>query len=448
MIPKTLSRLSRSALVSLATKWLSNPTLFRPPYLACNRDALEAEEEDYLYEPADDVGSLRAIYEDLKDDPATTRRDIVERMVEGDWRRGLGLHQLAMIDVQHLLENEASLRWSALRIVPAAEEGRDGDGQDETQLSKRRKMDDGLGRTTQQQFPRIQPATFLKALKAEVSPLVKAHYYLHRLPKPYDLTVIRIYLTGVPFNDGRRTTGQHATDGARALYLALPNSCPYVYVAISGASSGPPAKRSTDKSKSAAAAAKLDVAAMKRIVLEAVPKALSRPQRRYAMESTDLSARSLKTICAMRGNGRVENCAGVFGSFAAAEADATPLEARVDKEQQGNGGGERGGDLNEEESDRFARVQLRFGPEIKDVAFDRFSVRIQDIGTSPRTRKRKRGGKGSLPGVEEKPVSLNLAGADVFTGLRKLAELDGAHVNLDSMPAWMTGERGVSTLAV
>ena len=81
MIPKTLSRLSRSSLVDLATKWLSNPRLFRVPYLTCNRDALEAEEEDYLYEPADDVASLRQIYDELRQDENVSKREIVERTV-------------------------------------------------------------------------------------------------------------------------------------------------------------------------------------------------------------------------------------------------------------------------------------------------------------------------------------------------------------------------------
>ena len=341
-----------------------------------------------------------------------------------------------MVDLMYLQECDTSLRWSALKFVPVEL----GDEEQEARLSKRRKIDCDEGQ--EEHYPRVQPATFLKALKAEVSPLVKAHYYLHRLPEPWDLTVLRIYITGTPFsNDGKKNTGEHCADGARALYLAMPDSSPYIYVALSSASGSVKRKDDNNKAKTPA----VDIAAMKKIILEAVPKALSRPQRRYAMESTNLSTRSLKTISAMRGNGRLERSTGVFGTFATADADATPLEARTDQERQMGEGQER----NEKQFDRDARVRLRFGPEIRDVAFDRFNVRIQDMSTSPRTRKRRRAADKNADGeMEEVPISLNFSGADVFTGLRKLAELDDGFIDLDRLPAWMTGENGVSNLVV
>lgn len=429
MLSKTLCRLSRSSLINLTFKWLDNPTLFHPPYLSGNRSMTEEDEEDYLYVPAEDVESLRSIYVGLENDPEASKRHIIDRIVDGDWRRGLSLHQLAMVDMQYIQEHDSCLRWSALKLVPLGEE----EDEDAVPARKRRKLSH-----QRQQLPGIRPATFLRNLKAEVSSLVKAHYYLHRLSAPYHLTVLRVHITGTAWGRSNRSTADHTCDGARTLYIALPESCSYVYVALSGPSA-PSNRRSKKESLSMA-----DISSMKKTILEAVPRAFSRPQQRYALETTKLSARSLQTICAMRGTGRAEKSAGVYSSFAEAKADNSPLESRPTDDDERTDDAE----ADEAQRDRNAEVQARFGPGIAKARFDRVSVRISDISTSITTNKRKRKNGASDGDGGQIPLSLTLAGSDVFTGLRNLAEAGDTFVDLQRMPAWMTGEKGVSNLVV
>ena len=118
VLVKSLSRLSRSSLIDLALKWLQQNSQCQP-YLASNRTINESEEEDYLFTPAEDVRELRKIYDSLRQDDRTSKGRVVDRIVDGDWRRGLSLHQLAMVDLAYLEQHDTALRWSAFRLVPS-----------------------------------------------------------------------------------------------------------------------------------------------------------------------------------------------------------------------------------------------------------------------------------------------------------------------------------------
>ena len=301
---KTLSRLSRPSLIRLALKWLEpeNQPLCAP-YLASNRDIEEETEEDYLYTPAENIEDLRKIYEGLKDQ-SDSKRDVIDRILDGDWRRGISLHQLAMVDFQHLGDNETSMRWSALRLVPL-----EGSGDDDYGSLKEKR------RISAPAFPRLHSSTFMQALQREISPLVKAHYYLHHLTlNDAPLTVLRLYVADTPY-DAPSATQSFFTDGARAIFIAFPDSCPYIYVALNGLGG------STNKHSGPTS----DAAALKRTVLEAVPKALSKPQQRYALETTAMTARSLKTAYALRGNGKGGASGGAYTIFVDAKPDDSPL---------------------------------------------------------------------------------------------------------------------------
>src|ERR1700709_1050423 len=77
--------------------------------------------------------------------------------------------------------------------------------------------------------------------------------------------------------------------------------------------------------------AKVDMAAMKRIVFEAIPKALSRPQQRWALESTKLVAKSLKTMCELRGNQKPGTGGGAYSIFAESNqsSDNSPVDVKM-----------------------------------------------------------------------------------------------------------------------
>jgi central kinetochore subunit Mis15/CHL4 len=518
---KSLSRLPRGSLINLALKWLDDENQATcAPYLACNRNLEEEAEEDYLHTPAESVEELRNLYRAFKTKPGT-KRDIIDRILDGDWRRGISLQQLAMVDFQHLLDNEASLRWTALKLVPISTASKEVAPE---HLKRPRNAQDS------EPFPRMHPSAFIRALQHEISPLVKAHYYLHRLPAPHNLTILRLYVADTPYANPTSSTQSHFTDSARTLYIAFPDSCPYIYVALSGSGGGGAGNNK------GAALSKVDVAALKRTVLEAVPKALSRPQQRYALEATALTAKNLGTMCTLRGNGRSGASQGAYSIFADGSAEGGPAEVvrssfeskvsaidDIDEEvePQGNKGqaalsrkrkalGERDPNLPTETAEgqkqtkkRKMEVARRFGatglPDVKYRApIDRLHIKLEadpdrpqdenldttsevdtnaqaQSSTTSRAKRKKgtvldtfnpqRNGSGPQPQAPTSylaqyssspqsaatrtpraPITLTFHGTDVFVGIRTLAEM--GFVDLARMPAWMTGEEGISTATI
>jgi central kinetochore subunit Mis15/CHL4 len=514
---KSLSRLSRASLVELALEWLQEHN--QPacaPYLACNRDLEEEAEEDYLHTPAESIEELQTLYQTFKTEPGT-KRDIVDRVLDGDWRRGISLQQLAMIDFQHLQDHEASLRWTALKLVPLGAAATENPSEP---LKRPRNP------SATEPFPRMHPSAFIQALKHEISPLVKAHYYLHRLPEPHNLTILRLCVSDTPYANPTSSYLSYFTDSSRTLYIAFPDSCPYVYVALSGSGGG-------GGNNKGAALPRVDTTALKRTVLEAVPKALSRPHQRYALEATALTAKNLSTMCTLRGNRSSGASQGAYSIFADAIAEEGPLEVvRRSSESNISAQDEENEDIEVGESDvslqqsrkrkvlgernlnvptdtvedrkrvkkRKIEVARRFGmtglPDSKHRApIDRLHIKLEtdlvspeDAGLDTRSnadanapsepitanaaKKRKKGSvldafdpqKNRPKSQSQAPSSylvqynsnaqstnhtptaaltLTYHGTDVFAGIRTLAEM--GFVDLDKMPAWMTGEEGVST---
>jgi central kinetochore subunit Mis15/CHL4 len=451
---KTLSRLSRTSIIDLALKWLeseTSPALH--PYLESNRNLDEEAEEDYLYTPAKDIEELRTTYGDLKNEKGT-KREIIDRILDGDWRRGISLQQLAMIDFQHLQDNDTALRWTALKLVPLHNSENSTDASDDSCKSRKRR------KLTQDPplYPQIQPATFISALYSEISSLVKAHYQMQTIfPTPTStLPVLRLHLSSSPY---MHTTTQNSTlflEPARTLYIALPNSCPYIYVALSG-----PPVPSTAKDANATTT-KMDIASLKRTVLSAIPKALSRPHERWSLEPTDLTAKSLRAICALRGNGRSGASGGAFSIFAEGEVDTSPLDPRVDGAEDGkemkvqtfkrkrNILAERDGNINaakvvETVAKRFGVVGVE--ENVSNENNSREPAKTLATAKAP-----------SAPALDrvfvriesDKPNAMHFnftfGGSDVFAGLRQLAEL--GCVNAEKMPSWLTGEEGASIITV
>ncbi len=516
---KSLCRLSRNSLIDLALEWLERSN--QPacaPYLSANRDAEEEAEEDYLHTPADTIEDLRELYSNLR--TATgTKRDVIDRIVDGDWRRGITLQQLGMVDFQHLHDQPASLKWTALKLVPLTSASSEAPNPLKPQRQQQ----------TQDAFPRMHPVAFLKALQHQISPLVKAHYNLHRMPSPHNLTILRIYVADTPYDTPLSSTQAHFTDSARTMYLAFPDSCPYIYVAVSGAGGG-------GGNSKISAMPKVDITALKRTVIDSVPKALSRPQQRYALETTALTAKNLSTMCMLRGNGRSGASQGAYSIFADAKIDDGPLgvvrtdfaENIVTRDEidadvgSGNlvSGSRKRKILVERDSNilletaeeqkqtkrRKIEVAKRFGTTgLRDAKLkaplDRLHIRLEtDLNLPESETSRAQSITSSSPAIEfpstantttnkrtsrskkaslldkfnpsknqsqpqpssylaahstssEKnqkqgpaPLTLTFSGTDVFAGIRKLAEM--GLVDLGKMPAWMTGEEGMSTALV
>ncbi|KIX05288.1 uncharacterized protein Z518_06160 [Rhinocladiella mackenziei CBS 650.93] len=434
VLVKSLNRLSREAVIDLALKWLQ-PNRTSTPYLLSNRRLFEADEEDYLHTPAKSIEALRTIYHQLKEESThISKRDVIDRIVDGDWRRGLSLQQHAMTDFAYLEQNDTALRWSALRLVPLEAEEQKLPGDDESQPpTKRRKLSNHENNL---KYPQVSAQAFVSALKEEISPLVKADYHLHRMPPPYKLDIIRLYITPhAAFGPTRSTIprrAKYATDAGRVMYIALPDSCPNVYISLSG-SSGSSGRAKGARDSKGRAMAKVDIAAMKKIVLEAIPKALSRPQERWALESTKLTARSLRSICELRGNQRPGTGGGAYSAFAgdSQTPNQSPVDVQIRKEV-------------ETRDERQILVEKRFGQMTgkRHAPLDRVHVKINNV--IPKDLE----GYSEWGEEQTGDIGLTFSGGDVFSGLKNLAQLEPGYVDLDKLPAWMTGELGVSSLAV
>jgi central kinetochore subunit Mis15/CHL4 len=499
---KSLIRLSKPALIDLALQWLLEENQATcAPYLASNRNLEEEVDEDYLWSPAESIEELRLTYNRMRFESDIKKRYIIDRILDGDWRRGMSLYQVATIDFQCLSENDKALRWTALKLVPQS----DYDSSGQEPLKKKRK-------TNQAPYPTVSPSTFIRNLQREISPTVKAHYYLHRLHAPQNLSVVRICVADSPYTNPQSSVQSSLlfTDPTRLIFIALPDSCPYIYVSVAGA-----AKEAASRTKKSLAA-RMDITSLKRTVLEEIPKALSKSQHRYALESTSLTARSLSTMLALRGNNSTNAASGAYTIFSKGLVDNSPIDAerttfaqKVLQACEGEEDAEPDSKVSElslrpheqaekrtalaekstnpqmaknlkseeERLDLKIAAATRFG--VSDIAekkpesahsevgtttcgLDRLQVRLDedlvshhglplsltahnikhhDVDpfdqTSPSDPT-----SGDLPKQGSARMTLTFQGSDIFLGIRKLVE-SGA-IGIQKLPAWMTGEEAIS----
>jgi len=425
-VAKSLSRLSRQKLVDICEAWSKSSKC--DTYLSSNRNRFDLEEEDYLHEPAQSRQELKAVYGGLREDNPNvahlSKRDIIDRILDGDWRRGLSYDQLASIDFAHLEENDAALRWTALKLVPMSS-----DSEEHAQRpSKRRKFEHTASADVVPRYPETTAAIFVQNLKQHISPLVKAHYHVHRIAA-LRLSVVRLYITPnapfAPLSTNVPRQGKAGTDSARTMFIALPDSCPYVYVSVSG-------------STSPKASTKVDVAATKRVVLEAIPKALSRPQQRWSLETTRLIAKSLQAMTLLRGNGKVGSTGGTVSQLsqpkpkADEESDTAGLNSHLSVQHQ---------NLVEQ---RFGTME---GPS--HAKLDRVQVRIENLllASNHKSMKRKQV-ESNTTEHDSTPLTITLSGSDVFAGLKQFSLLHPDYVDVKRLPVLFTGEQSTTTLAL
>ncbi|KAJ5635337.1 uncharacterized protein N7484_008650 [Penicillium longicatenatum] len=448
-LTKTLGKLSRQALLDLALTWLDdqNNGSF-PPYLQREDNNNPDDEEALPYPAAETVEEARQAYEDLQERKGG-KREVLERILEGDWRHGITLRQLAMVDLRYMDDHPASLRWTALEL---------------SRIDARQKKS---SEDWSSNIPRIQAATFVKALQQEIASLVKAHYHLSR-SSTLPITFLRILILDSPYQTPRQTPEVFA-DSSRVIYVAFPDSCPYIYTSIT-ASSG-------SKTPAPSSSIATDPRSLQRLVRDAVPRALSRPQERYTVKATALAAKNLPTLLALRGPGRSAAANGSYSIFADAALEGSPLDPRpsntvpaeehmraghkpsnFDDKENGNAdesqvsattsrkrvsGTIDPATLSPTSKKRRLTVESRFGSagsSLTPAPLDRLDVRLLDLPAGIEDD-----GVNRLAGPVP-PVSLSFAGTDVIGGIRKLAEL--GVIDPERMPSWMTGEEAVSMAVV
>lgn len=459
-LTKALGKLSRQALLDLALIWLDDKHIASfPPYLQSDEDNADENDEALPYPAAETVEEVRQAYEDLQERKGG-KREVLERILEGDWRHGITLRQLAMADLRYMDDHPVSLRWTALELSRV----------DARKPSTGPSVPDNWSRN----IPRTQAATFVKALQAEIAPLVKAHYHLSR-SSTLPLTLLRILILNTPYQNPRQSP-EIFLDSSRIIYVAFPDSCPYVYTSITASPSSKTAGPTTSPIAT-------DPRSLQRLVRDAIPKALSRPQERYTLKPTSLAAKNLPTLLALRGPGRSTAANGAFSIFADAAIEGSPLDPRPantvsaeehmrtgrkpaaaeDKENAntaslqdpwstGPPSGKRKPGISDAiflsptaKKCRLA-VDARFGTAgstLTPAPLDRLDIRLLDppISTDEVDDDADVSASSTLP-----TVSLSFSGSDVISGIRRLAEL--GIVDPERMPSWMTGEEGVSMAVV
>ncbi|KAI9797389.1 MAG: hypothetical protein M1825_006004 [Sarcosagium campestre] len=484
---KSLIRLSRQTLISLVLDWLSDENQSTcAPYLAQPGAEVDDDDDDDIYPTASSLEELREVYYELQKRKGG-KREVVSRISECDWRQGLTLYQLAMVDTRYLLDHPMAHKWTALKLekqkatVPYAENAGQTDKPNTPCL------------------PRFHLSTFLRSLQREIGSIVKAHYYFIR-PKSLPLMLLRIRIFDSPYNRISSSTTSLDREAFKTVYVAFPNATPHIYISLGAI---PMQSRSASEGRSLR-----DVA---------LPKAMSRPQARYKLHPTSLSARSLPALLSLRGAGRGNAAAGGWSVFADGSVESTPLdyslprykqenlttlgvtakedeeeeEDEADKENANGRPRALGTDDKRKRKRRELVAQGRFGTSAKPddgKGIERFEVHIHDRFTisedstgadqvigrrrrrqsdnldtmgatgSPRRRRRGRPSRVSqqeeaegIPSEEatgETPnnwtprIQITFQGSHVFAGMRKLVEA-GA-VDGERMPGWMTGEAGVS----
>lgn len=442
---KTFNRLSRPSLLALALDWLDdrNAEITNPILLPED----EEEDEQDFYPPAASLEALRETYADLQARKGG-KRDVVDRIVEGDWRDGISLYQLAMADMQYLYDHPTSQKWTALKIVRL-----------ETVEEKK-----GLP-----SIPRFHPASFLKNLQQEALPDVKAHYNLDRHPI-LPLMILRVFVLESPYNTSlalKSGKGKAIFDQSKIFYIAFPDSSPYIYVSLTTSiPTGAPGTSTENKS-------------LRNQILSGIPKAFSKPRERYKLESTSMSARNLEALVEKRGGGRTNAAGGGWGVYAEEKKGEdnplnlqlpTPESPDLETTKRRESGLKRKRDEDEATVKRRMLVARgRFGNSAKaddGKGVERLDVLIQDLYPSARIEevedddepreKSKRKGRRSTLDMElsreaddevsaegwKPDVRITFHGQHVFAGIRELVE--AGIVDGEKMPGWMTGEEGVS----
>ncbi|KAL1957155.1 hypothetical protein VTO42DRAFT_6298 [Malbranchea cinnamomea] len=488
---KTLGKLTRSSLIDLVFEWLDEKNIDAcRPYLFSKGDGGTSYGDDDMsyYAPAESIEELKSIYNGFRSRKGG-KREIIDRILDGDWRHGISLRQLALADFRYIDDNPVGHRWTALLLLPVAS-SHSGLGE----AAKPRKE-----KELSAHIPRFHAATFVKHIQRDISPLVKAHYHIHR-SQTLPLTFVRIFVIDSPYRHPRQSSHVY-TDSSRIIYLAFPDSAPFVYSSLLSM----PGKAGNKVTTTT------DTRTLRRIVMEAIPNALSRPQERYVLRSTSLIAKSLHTLLSLRGPGR-SNCAnGAFSIFADAVADGDPLDPRppqtvpskthgytifsdktFDESKFGHPTagtpeenhhlprdrklrtGKRACEgsalgMSDTESEaalkkRKLAVLSRFGTTGQDLipslsstpeneplqftssALDFLQIHLKDPPFALEMPSDLNEESPNQPDADPTTLSLTFSGTDVFSGLRKLAEL--GVVDATRMPSWMTGEEGVSSAVV
>lgn len=465
-VQKCLNRLSRDTLISLALDWLDENSLPNAiPYLD-RGEGDEDDETDDIYPPCQSLEELQQVYIDMQNQKGS-KRDVASRILEGDWRHGLTLYQLAMADLAFFDEHPTSQKWTAYQILPLKRPSRD---TEEEQILKVDRLSLNIHR--------FHPSTFLQNLQDQVLPDVKAHYHFHR-PKAYPVLLLRIFVIDSPYSTDLALSSRDASgaftnfDSARTVYIAFPDGSPAIYITKSQ-STGPV---NSGESKS-----------LHSLIVDGVPKALSRPRDRYTLKTSSLTSRNLDALLEKKGPGRTNAAAGGWSIYADEKKRKSPLdtilptpplsrESSFAEQPRKRGSSPSQSQQAAKRAKHVAKARFGNSGTVTDgKGVERVDVVLQDPFPSTavseeedqnneddeQDRVRRRRSKidaaiqeAHVPEEEDTSerdrdsrhwtpsVKISFTGSHVWAGVRQLVEagiIDG-----ERMPGWLTGEDAVTT---
>ena len=216
---KAIQRLTRQSLIELALEWTDRKNRdYCQPYLATSVD--EDEDDEAPYTAATSIEEIREAYHELKGRKGG-KQEVVDRILEGDWRHGVTLYQLAMAETRYLLDHPNSLRWNALKLSRVTGKG-SATATDGTEI-----IDDSASAN----LPRFHATTFVLNLQREMAPLTNAHYYITRV-KSFGISLLRVHIHDTPYTHLVHDASGATSEGSKSVFLVFPDGSPYVYVSL------------------------------------------------------------------------------------------------------------------------------------------------------------------------------------------------------------------------
>ncbi|KAL2889027.1 CHL4-like protein [Ceratocystis lukuohia] len=373
----------------------------------------------------DSIEELQDLYSSMQERKGS-KREVVDRMLEGDWREGVTMYQLAMADFQYLYDHPLSQKWTAYRILPLkVQPHTNPDGHDVYKVDNK-----------SLQTPRFHPSTFLEKLQLEALPDTKTHCHFDR-HRSLPLLILRVVILDSPynFNWSRQEGTATSLETARIMYIAFPDAAPFLYI--------------TKPSSIGGVNSAFDAKSTRSLVVDGIPKALSRPRERVTLKATDFTSANLSAILQKSSAGRTNEAGGGWSIYADEKKKDTPLERvlpvspLLDDIQDSNSGPKHKlHDTPESKAVKKRRLvaEGRFGKSA--LIHDGVGIKQLDIVLANTLVNADEDGDHD----EELPkasVRLCFVGSHVFAGIRQLIEA-GA-IDGEKMPGWMTGEEGVTS---
>jgi len=301
---KALVKLSRASLITLALDWLDDRnSAVSQPYLAPSDGSDDGTDSLEFYTPATSIARLREVYLGFQQRKGS-KREVLDRILEGDWRHGLTLYQLSMADLQYLYDHPTSQKWVAYGIVPAKPFSEN--------IGENLARTNSLGTC----IPRIHPSTFLEHMQSQILPDIKMHFQFDR-PHNLRLVILRIFIIDSPYNtslaisQSNNGTLPFNVDTARTIYVAFPDGAPFVYVS---------SLLTVGESNA------METRGFRHALFEAIRRALAKPTERYALTATNMATRNLAALLRYRGSGRSNAAGGGWTVYTDEASLDTPLD--------------------------------------------------------------------------------------------------------------------------